>query len=299
MSGTPSRDSLLIDTATLARRLDDPRLRVVDIRGAIKPPSAPKPWYLAKREAYLQAHVPGAVFVDWTLDIVEPAAPVHMALAGPERFARLMERLGIGDDALVVVYDDSGGLAPRLWWALNYYGHPDVRLLDGGWTKWLAEGRPVTSAVPAPRPATFTPRVQPGWRADGAAVKAAMGQPGIALVDCRSPEEWRGEIGRGERARGHIPGSVNVPAAATLEGEHRAFKRPEEIRALFARAGVTPERPVIAYCNAGVSAAVGLFALKLAGFPAVSNYAGSWYEWESDPANPVETASQRERERAP
>lgn len=288
MTAVATRAVLLVDTETLAERLEDPGLRIVDIRGSIKPPSAPKPWYSPKRDAYLAAHIPGAVFVDWTADIVEPTAPVGMTLAGPERFKALMERLGIGDDSEVIAYDDTGGLAPRLWWALSYYGHGRVRLLDGGWTKWVAEGRPVTAAVPAPRPAVFTPRVQPGWRASTAEVRAAKAA-GIALVDCRSVEEWRGEIGRGDKAKGRIPGSVNVPSVRALGGEHRTWKSPEEIRDLYAKAGLTPERPVITYCNAGVSAAVGLFALKLAGFPVTANYAGSWYEWEADPANPIET----------
>jgi thiosulfate/3-mercaptopyruvate sulfurtransferase len=286
-----TRASLLLDTEELARRLGEPRLRVVDIRGSIKPPTAPRPWYGAKREAYLASHVPGAVFVDWTEDIVEPAAPVHMTLAGPQRFKRLIEALGIGDDTAVVVYDDSGGLAPRLWWALNYYGHGGVRVLDGGWTKWTAEGRPVTAELPDPRPAVFTPRIQPGWRADVGAVRAAIRGSGATLVDCRSPEEWRGELGRGERAKGRIPGAVNVPSARALEGEHRTWRQADELRALYGQAGVATDREVITYCNAGVSAAVGLFALKLAGYSAVTNFSGSWYEWESDPDNPVETGA--------
>src|SRR5262245_12043043 len=230
MNPARSRAEMLVDTAWLADHLGENRPAVVDIRGSIKPPSAPKPQYAAKRDAYLEAHVPGAVFVDWTEDIVEPTAPIHMTLAGPERFKALMERLGIGDDADVVVYDDSGGLAPRLWWALNYYGHERVRLLDGGWNKWVAEGRPVTAAMPAPRAAVFTPRVAPGGRAGIAEVKAAMGPGRALLVDCRSPEEWRGEIGRGERAKGRIPGSVNVPSVQALEGPHRTWRSAEELR---------------------------------------------------------------------
>lgn len=287
MAAAPSRSALLAETSWLADHLGDPRGAVVDIRGSIKPPTAPRPHYASKRDAYLEAHIPGAVFVDWTEDIIEPTAPVHMTLAGPARFKALMERLGIGDETEAVVYDDSGGLAPRLWWALNYYGHGKVRVLDGGWNKWLSEGRPVTALVPAPRRAVFTPRVEPGWRADTADVKEAMKSARVAIVDCRSPEEWRGEIGRGEQ-KGRIPGSRNVPSVKALEGEFRTWKRAEEIRALYADAGITPDLPVITYCNAGVSASVGLFALKLAGFSAATNYAGSWYEWESDPANPIE-----------
>jgi len=287
MADLPAREDLLADTGWLADRLGAPDLAIVDIRGSIRPATAPTPHYAAKREAYLEAHIPGAVFIDWTEDIVEPMAPVHMTLVGPARFKELMERLGIGDGTHVIVYDDSGGLAPRLWWALNYYGHRGVRLLDGGWNKWKAEGRPVTAVVPSPRRAVFTLSVQSGWRASMADVTRATKDAGVALIDCRSPEEWRGEIGRG-RQKGRIPGSKNVPSAGALEGEFRTWKRGEELGALYEREGISRERPVITYCNAGVSASVGLFALKLAGFPAVTNYAGSWYEWESDPANPIE-----------
>lgn len=288
MLATSPRVSLLVETSWLAEHLDDPGLAVVDIRGSIKPPTAPAPHYAAKRDAYLEAHIPGAVFVDWTEDIIEPTAPVHMMLAGPARFKALMERLGIGDETDVLVYDDSGSLAPRLWWALNYYGHDRVRLLDGGFHKWVAEGRRVTAALPSLRPAVFTPRVKAGWRADTASVKGAMRDAHVAIVDCRSPEEWRGEIGRGKR-KGRIPRALNVPSAQMLGGEFRTWKQPDEIRRLYAGTPITADRAVITYCNAGVSASVGLFALKLAGFENVSNYAGSWYEWESDPANPIET----------
>lgn len=271
----------------LVQRLDDPGIRVVDIRGIIKAPDAPKPWYLPQREAYQQGHIPGAVFVDWTQDIVEPTASIHMTLAGPQRFKALMERLGIGDGHQVVIYDDSGSIAPRLWWALNYYGHPRVRLLNGGWTRWVAEGRPVTSAGPAHPPATFTPMIQPAWRVGSGDVSAAMGDPRVVLLDCRSPKEFKGEIGRGAR-KGRIPGAVNVPSGSLLQGQHKTWKPEPEIQKIFEAAGVGLDRRVITYCNAGVSASVGLFALKLLGHPDVANFAGSWYEWEANPDNPAE-----------
>ncbi|MBI4611218.1 MAG: sulfurtransferase [Candidatus Rokubacteria bacterium] len=287
MTRSRPRESLLVETDWLAARLGDPALRVVDIRGVIKPPNAPKPWYLAQLDAYRQSHIPGAVFVDWTGDIVEPTAPVHMTVAGLDRFKVLMERLGIGDGHTVVVYDDTGTIAPRLWWVLNYYGHPEARLLNGGWTKWVAEGRPVTADAPAHPAAVFTPRVCPEWRVGTAEVKAALNDPGVALVDCRSPKEFVGEIGRGER-KGRIPGAVNVPVGRCLDPETKTWKAPGEIRKLFEAAGVTPDRRVITYCNAGVSASVGLFALKLLGYEDATNFAGSWYEWETDPTNPVQ-----------
>jgi thiosulfate/3-mercaptopyruvate sulfurtransferase len=282
------RAEFLVDTAWLAEHLNDPAIRIVDMRGVIRPVDAPKPWYLESREAYAEDHIPGAVFVGWLTDIVEPDAPVKMTVASPERFERLMERLGIGDEHLVIVYDDDGNhIAARLWWTLNYYGHPAVRLLDGGYPKWVAEGRPVTAEVPPHPPSTFTPRVQPEWRVGSDEVRRAIGDPTVRLVDCRGPRDFRGEVGRGER-KGRVPGAVNVPISRLWDGPYKIWKTEAEIRAIYEAAGVTPDKRIITYCNAGVSASVGLLALKLLGYPWSANYAGSWYDWERNPNNPTE-----------
>jgi thiosulfate/3-mercaptopyruvate sulfurtransferase len=285
---TAPRDALLVTTDWLAGHLDDATLRIVDIRGIIRPPSAPQPWYEANRAAYDAGHIPGAVFVDWLRDIVDPSAPVKMTVARADQFAALMGRLGIGDGHEVIVYDDSGHLAPRLWWALHYYGHPAVRVLDGGWTKWVAEGRPVTTVRPPHPPARFTARVTPEWRAGIDEVRTRLGDAGLALVDCRSPAEFRGEVGRGDKV-GRIPGAVNLPVGKLMAGEHHVWRSDAELRQLFETAGITPDRDVVTYCNAGVSAAIGLFGARLLGYPRARNFAGSWYEWEHDSRNPTET----------
>ena len=141
--------SPFVSTAWLATHLDDAHVRVVDIRGLILPPDKPKPHYFPKSQDYLQSHIPGAVFVDWTRDIVDQDDPVPVQIAAPAKFAACMSQLGVGDDTLVIAYDDHrSALAARLWWALRYYGHDAVRILDGGWLKWVGEGRPVnTQAV--------------------------------------------------------------------------------------------------------------------------------------------------------
>ncbi len=282
-------DAYFVEAGWLAEHLGDASLRIVDLRGVIRPPDAPPPWYLESRDLYVQGHIPGAVFVGWLTDLVEPDAPVKMTVPSPQRFAALMGGLGIGDGHAVVAYDDEGGhIAARLWWLLNYYGHPAVRLLHGGFPRWAAEGRPVTAEPPAHRPAVFTPRVQPGWRATAAEVRRAMQDPGARLVDCRGPRDFRGEVGRGNR-KGRIPGAVNVPIAELWEGPHKTWKDPGRLRALYEGTGVRPADRIITYCNAGVSASVGLLALRLLGYPQAANYAGSWYDWERDPDNPVAT----------
>ena len=288
MTESSRRSEFLVDTAWLAGRLADPAIRIVDVRGGIRPPSDPAPWYLESREAYAAAHIPGAAYVGWLSDLVEPAAPVKMTMASPERYAAVMGRLGIGDQHLVVAYDDDGNhLAARLWFMLNHYGHGAVRLLDGGYPKWVAEGRPLSAESPAHPPATFTPRIQPGWRVTAAEVRRALAERTVRLVDSRTPAQFRGEITRGQRP-GRIPGAVNVPIERFWEGPYKAWRSTAELQAAHEAAGVTPGARVITYCNAGVSASVGLFALKMLGYQASSNYAGSWYDWEQDPSNPIE-----------
>jgi thiosulfate/3-mercaptopyruvate sulfurtransferase len=288
VTGASRRSEFLVDTAFLAGRLADPGIRVVDVRGVIRPPSDPAPSYLESRDKYAAAHIPGAAYVGWLTDLVEPAAPVKMTMASPERFAAVMGRLGIGDHHLVIAYDDDGNhLAARLWFMLNYYGHGAVRLLDGGYPKWAAEGRPLSADTPAHAPATFTPRIQPGWRVTAEEVHRALGVPSVRLVDSRTPAQYRGEITRGER-HGRIPGAVNVPIERFWEGPYKTWRSAADLQAAHRAAGVTPESQVITYCNAGVSASVGLFALRMLGYQASSNYAGSWYDWERDPSNPIE-----------
>jgi len=282
---------MLVSVEWLAAHLDDPRLAVVDVRGEVLPPSSPPPRYRAKRAAYDAGHVPGAVFVDWTTDIVDQDDPVPVQVAPPRAFGEAMGQRGIRNDAKVVCYDDySHMFAGRLAWALRYHGHDDVHVLDGGWNAWVAGGKPITAEVPRPTLVHFVARPQPALRRTADEVARALAN-GALVIDARSPAQYEGAASAARRA-GHIPGAINVPYPTLLEGPDRGFLPRDLPRARLAAQGVdvatlSPEREVIVYCNGGVSATVPLMAMALLGRTDVAVYDGSWNEWGNDDARPL------------
>lgn len=277
-------EPLFISTEWLANHLQEEHLRIIDIRGHVISASEPPPHYFSHRDAYDTAHIPGAVFVDWTQDIIEPNSPSN-DVAAPERYAALMSRLGIDDETFVVVYDDANSMfAARFWWTLRYYGHEPVAVLAGGWDKWHAEDRPVTDAVPDITPTTFRPLPQPDLLATGESILAQSDD--VMLMDVRSPDEFAGRASRADR-KGRIPGAVNVPRKTLLD-ENGNLKSPDDLRELFASAGLdVASSEVVVYCNSGVSASFGLMALKAAGLANGRVYDGSWKDWGNDPAKPI------------
>jgi thiosulfate/3-mercaptopyruvate sulfurtransferase len=285
----------LVQTEWLAENLDDPDLRVVDIRGYVKKRvlgnGRQEAEYLAARDEYEEAHVPGAVYVDWTRDITDPDDPVPAQVAPPERFAALMGSLGIGDSTHAVVYDHTGGqFATRLWWALTYYGHDRVSVLDGGWKKWTAEGHPITAEVPDPHPATFTPRPRSERRAEAEEVLAASRGGNAFILDARDEGQYTGAVARGGGRAGRIPGAGHLPADTLLDPKGGTFRPDRELDEKLREAGVPEDRdePVVAYCNGGVAATVPLFALHRLGYRNLANYDGSWNEWGTREDLPVE-----------
>ncbi len=307
---TDRSSSPLVQTEWLAAHLDDPDLRIVEVRWHAR--LEDDRWVGVDDVDGIPSaeRIPGAVSVGMVSDLADPDHPVPDMLAPPEQLARVMGRLGIGDETLVVAYDDWGLplASARLWWALSYYGHDRVRVLDGGLRKWRAEGRPLTSEVPTPAPRTFTPRPRSDWIASKVEVAAALGRPEVAIVDCLFPDLYHSTEGHqwGERP-GHIPGAVNVPypanadpalAGATREERDRllaagrllTYASPETLAALYAAAGVTPDREVITYCGRGYAACCGLLALKILGYVNVRLYDGSWTEWSADTGLPVEVS---------
>jgi thiosulfate/3-mercaptopyruvate sulfurtransferase len=273
----------LVETGWLQAHLGHPQLRIIDIRGYVRTTvlgdGKQRAEYTGAHDEYAADHIPGAVFVDWTSDITDHADPVPAQLATPEDFAALMSSLGIGDDDYVVLYDHKGTqFATRGWWALGYYGHDRAAVLNGGWNKWAAENRPVSTAMPALAPATFTPR-QGRQRRETAAEVLAHSQQGDALIiDARDREQYSGAIARGKQG-GHVPGARLLPNA-TLFTPQGTWKSDAELRAVLADAGITEqaEQPVVAYCNGGVAATTVLFAMDRLGLTG-ANYDGSWNEW--------------------
>jgi thiosulfate/3-mercaptopyruvate sulfurtransferase len=281
----------LVSSEWLAANLDHPQLRVVDMRGKVLPPTAPKPHYFARHEEYAAGHIPGAVYIDWTRDIVDLDDPVMVQVAPPEKIARVLGGLGIGDESVVVAYDDAFSMfAGRLLWVLRYYGFEKARILNGGSVKWLAEGRPFTTEAPSHPPATFTPRPQPALRKTADQILAALGSDTL-LIDARNAKEFRGEESRAARG-GHIPGAVNVFYQGMVDGPDQTYASPEELRERFAAAGVDlaqlDGREVVAYCNGGVSATPAALALEIATGKRAAIYDGSWNEWGNDESKPLE-----------
>ncbi|MFN8537777.1 MAG: sulfurtransferase [Thermomicrobiales bacterium] len=287
----------LVETAWLAAHLGHPELRIIDIRGEVK--SFPtedgkrRVEYSAARGDYDAGHIPGAQFVDWTKDIVDLDDPIPAQIAPPDRFAAAMAAIGVGDESAVVIYDNQGrAFSTRLWWALTYYGHERVAILNGGWAKWAAEGRPTTAEVQTPAAgAIFTPKAGRLGRKTGQEVLEHVELRDAVIVDALRREQYTGEEPRGGEASGHIPGALNLPYLSLYQPDD-TWKSDEELRATISEAGLDDDgRPVVAYCGGGVSATAVLFALDRLGRHG-HNYDGSWNEWGNNPHFPTKVGAE-------
>ena len=267
----------LIVSAELADRLGD--LTVLDVRYRMGGPPG--------RPGYVAGHVPGAAYVDMDTELAAPpGAGGRHPLPDQAVFQAAMRRHGVSADRPVVVYDDWTGLAAaRAWWLLRFHGHPDVRVIDGGWAAWVADGGAVERGeVAAPAEGDFVTRPggMPMVEADG-----VLDLP--VLVDARAPERYRGETELVDPVAGRIPGAVNVPTDRNLGPDGR-FKSVDELREVYAAAGITgatPDGSVAAYCGSGVTAVHDVIALELIGVRAAL-YPGSWSGWITDPTRPIE-----------
>ncbi len=266
-----ARPELLATPEWLAENIDRPDLRVLDVRWRTDGTS---------RAIYDSGHVPGAIHLDWRGAVAEVAeGGTAFLLASPDRMADAMSRVGVSDGTSVVVYDDTlGYYASRVWWSLRAYGHEAARVLEGGWPAWLAGGHPVSNDLPETRPTTFTPRDQVRLRLSIGDVRALLGSSEAQLVDARGPAEYNGLEGEATRL-GHIPGAINLPAAALHRPGTQLLRDPEELRSLLLRANVTKSRRLVCYDAAGVAATRLAFVLTLLGHDDVAVYDGGWSEW--------------------
>jgi thiosulfate/3-mercaptopyruvate sulfurtransferase len=275
---------MLVETEWVAQNLTRPNTRFVEVD--------------VDTSAYKQGHIPGAVGWNWQKDTQDQ---VCRDIPSPEDFEALMERSGISNDTTVILYGDNNNwFAAYTLWLMQYYGHNDVRLMNGGRQKWLAEGRALT---------TDTPPVQPGrYEIDGMKeqlralrpfVEQSVGQAGRAMVDVRSPAEFSGELlapanlpQEGSQRGGHIPGAANIPWATAVAADG-TYKSRSELEQIYGGKEITGDKQIITYCRIGERSSHTWFALKyLLGYPDVRNYDGSWTEWGSAIGVPVEKSYQ-------
>ncbi len=286
----------LIETAALEASLGAPELRIVDCTTWLKPaePGDDAPYRVVPgRAEYDAAHIPGAVFLDIQGTISDPGTRLRFMAPSAERFAEAMGGLGIGDGSRVVLYSAGSIMwATRVWWMLRAFGFDRVAVLDGGWEKWQAEGRPVSSAPESYPQARFTAKLRPGQFVDSDYVLSRLGDADTVAVNALAPEFHLGEGPSRYGRPGRIPGSVNVPAATLLDPANGAFVPLDQARRLHEEAGITSDRQVVAYCGGGISATVGLFLLHQLGYRDLTLYDGSLGEWAHDPDLPIETGPQ-------
>ena len=270
----------LVPTGWVAERLDDPTVRRIEVD-------------LDPDGAYRAGHLPGAVLWSVWGDLL---GPDERLIDDPAALRRLLSRSGVRPETTVVLYGDLWNWGATLaFWVLHALGHRDLRVMDGGRDKWLAEGRPTETDPPSVVPTDY-PVAGLDWsaRARLADVRAAIGSARQTILDVRLPEEYAGELFRpgaepkeGQRA-GHIPGAVHVPWQ-TAVNEDGTFKAPDELRELYREHGVVPDREVIPYCTVGGRSGHTWFALsQLLRYPRVRLYEASWAEWGQTPGLPVE-----------
>lgn len=280
MSQGYAHPEYLVDTAWVAAHLDDPMVRIVE-----------------SDEDYLlydTGHIPGAVKVDWFTTLQHP---LRRDFLSKEDFEKLCSELGIANDTTVVFYGDkSNWFACYAFWLFSYYGHQNLKIMDGGRTKWQQEGRPISKEIP------FYPQTRYTAKEPDQSIRAFRDNvfeqvnSKRPLVDVRSPQEYSGELlhmpnypQEGATRGGHIPGAVSIPWSKATNPEDSTFKSAEELRQLYEGAGITPDQEIIAYCRIGERSSHTWFVLThLLGYPKVKNYDGSWTEWGNLVNAPIE-----------
>jgi thiosulfate/3-mercaptopyruvate sulfurtransferase len=271
---TTSRFPLVIEPDQLQPELDTPNLLIVD---------------LCKPDTYAKLHIPGAVHLGYA-QLVAMRKPVMGLLPDEASLSQLFSHLGLTPDTHVIAYDEEGGgAAARLLWTLDAIGHHKASLLNGGLHAWLNEGHPVDNTPVQPEPSKYKAHIDETPIADQAFILRHLNDHGVALLDSRSPEEYRGERKFAEHA-GRIPGAVNLDWFNVMDKERNMRLKPEaELRALMEERGLTNDKTIVTYCQGHHRSALTYFVLKVLGYPNIKGYPGSWSDWGNAEDLPIET----------
>ncbi|MBO3461856.1 sulfurtransferase [Aetokthonos hydrillicola Thurmond2011] len=268
---------VLVDTEWLMNHLNNPTVRVIEVD------MSPEP--------YKNSHIPGAVFWNILTDLLLPDLRLNLEATAIEK---LLSRSGISNETTVIAYGSYPGIGAWIFWILKMIGHEKVYVLNGGYSKWAAEGRPLAAELSSFPPSLYRAKSpDPNLRVPQVEVQASLDRPDCVLLDARTPEEYRGEVfmikpPEGRERAGHIPGAVHVDHSLTLN-EDGTFKSASQLHSLYSSQGITPDKEIFPYCAIGGRSGYTWFVLRyLLGYPKVRNYDGSWNEWSRLPDVPIE-----------